>query len=76
MSTSDEGDMWREIKARRRKLRHKLGNPCPGCVIKFPKATPTTLLPGQKCFCGYTDPRPRREGETGKHRRKRTGAKR
>ena len=44
------GDVMKERKAR-------LGVPCHACSVKFPKANPKVLLPGQKCWCGYKDPR-------------------
>ena len=52
--TGDDYKAWKEHKA---KLRRELGVECIGCKQRFPKANPTILLPGQKCFCGYRDKR-------------------
>jgi hypothetical protein len=61
---STEGEFWRDVKAHRQEERERLGVPCEGCKAKFPKANPKILFPGQKCFCGHTDPRKReRKGE-------------
>lgn len=56
---SELGDLYRDIKDRRRKFRREFGLPCAGCKVKFPKAQPKILLPGQKCFCGHVDKRTR-----------------
>jgi hypothetical protein len=57
---SDYGDFCREQRDRLRKLRAKLGVPCPECVQKLPKAYPTILLPGQRCkIHNYKDARKR-----------------
>ena len=57
---SDYGDMCRELKDAKRELRVKFGVDCPTCTVKLPKATPSLLLPGQRCkVCGYRDPRQR-----------------
>jgi len=32
---------------------------CPDCTVRLPKAHPKILMPGQKCWCGYVDKRPR-----------------
>lgn len=55
----DEGDYWRDVKAYRAERRRTLGVECPDCIKREPKRNPTILLPGQKCFCGYRDPRKR-----------------
>jgi hypothetical protein len=55
----DMGDFWRDVKDSQRERKAKHGIACPGCREKFPKAPPKILLPGQKCFCGYRDTRPR-----------------
>ena len=57
---SDYGDMCRDIKEAKRAVRDKHGIPCPMCVKLLPKASPTILLPQQKCkIHGYKDFRPR-----------------
>ena len=56
---SDDGDMWWEVQERRRLLRQQLGVKCPACIEREPKRNPTILLPRQKCYCGYRDPRKR-----------------
>ena len=57
----DMADYYRDWKEHKKERRQKLGVKCPGCKVKFPKAHPTILLPGQKCFCGYVD---KRKGES------------
>lgn len=56
----DTGDVFKAMREQRREERARLGEPCPECVVKLPKAQPTILLPGQRCkLHGYRDPRPR-----------------
>lgn len=56
----DEGEYWRDVKADRKERRDRLGVECPECIRLLPKASPTILLPGQRCrIHGYRDPRPR-----------------
>jgi len=55
----DVGDSFRALKAHKKALKDEHGVLCPGCQKKFPKAHPKILLPGQRCFCGHRDPRPR-----------------
>jgi hypothetical protein len=56
----DMGEYFKDLKNNRKLLRQKFGVECPGCKVKRPKASPTILLPQQKCkVCGYRDPRPR-----------------
>jgi hypothetical protein len=56
----DMGEIFNELREQRRKKRAELGRPCPECQEKLPKASPSILLPGQRCkIHGYTDPRPR-----------------
>lgn len=60
LEVGDMGDLYRDVREYRRELRSNFGVPCPKCAEKRPKATPSTLLPGQKCNVdGYRDPRPR-----------------
>lgn len=57
---SDYGDMCRDIRYARRDVRAAHGKPCPVCVQKLPKASPSILLPEQRCrIHGYRDPRTR-----------------
>lgn len=52
-------DDFKAAKEHKRLLRMKFGVDCPNCRIKYPKTTPTKMLPGQKCKVdGYVDPRP------------------
>ena len=56
----DMGDVFRAMKDHRRKLRIKFGQECPRCKETVPRASPSILLPAQKCKVdGYVDPRPR-----------------
>jgi hypothetical protein len=58
--SSDYGDMCRDIRDARSEARRKHGKPCPECVRLLPKASPTILLPEQRCrIHGYRDPRKR-----------------
>lgn len=60
--SSDYGDLCRDIRDARREARSKYGIPCPECKAKLPKASPSILLPQQRCrIHGYRDPRPRTE---------------
>lgn len=57
---SDYGDMCRELRQSKKSVRARYGKPCPECVKKLPKASPSILLPSQRCkIHGYRDPRPR-----------------
>lgn len=57
---SDYGELCRELREERRELRAKYGVPCPECVRLLPKASPSILLPQQRCrIHGYRDQRPR-----------------
>lgn len=59
---SDYGDMCRDLREARRETRARHGVPCPVCIEKLPKASPTILLPQQRCkMHGYRDLRPRSE---------------
>lgn len=54
------GEVFREMKEQRSKLRAAYGLPCPRCVALLPKSHPSILLPTQACkIHGYVDPRPR-----------------
>ena len=57
---SDYGEMCRDIREARREARSKYGVECPKCKEVRPKASPSILLPQQKCKVdNYRDPRPR-----------------
>lgn len=59
---SKDSDIAQMFNARRERLRERraeLGVKCPACIKREPKRDPTLLLPGQRCYCGYRDPRPR-----------------
>lgn len=50
------GNAMKEVRRRRRQV---YGVPCPQCAIVRPRASPSILLPRQKCKVdGYRDPRP------------------
>ena len=56
------GEFFDAMREHRRELRNKFGVPCPECVAKLPKASPSILLPQQRCkIHKYRDPRPRIE---------------
>ena len=55
----DVGDTCRAFKEHKKALKAEHGEPCPSCKVKLPKAQPKILLPGQRCWCGYRDKRPR-----------------
>jgi len=55
----DMGDMYGAMKDHKKELRERLGVACPDCTVKLPKAQAKILLPEQKCWCGYRDPRRR-----------------
>jgi hypothetical protein len=58
----DMGEIFRAMKADRRRLRALYGVNCPKCNEKQPKRIPSILLPGQRCkFDGYRDPRTRKD---------------
>jgi hypothetical protein len=58
--SSDYGDLCRDIKTARAEARAKHGVPCPECVRLLPRASPSILLPEQRCrIHGYRDPRQR-----------------
>lgn len=54
---SDIAETFNARRERRAEQRRKLGVPCSACRIREPKRRPTILLPGQRCYCGYVDPR-------------------
>jgi hypothetical protein len=57
---SDYGDMCRDLKNAKQKVRAEFGQDCPMCRQLLPKACPSILLPGQRCkIHGYRDPRKR-----------------
>lgn len=54
----DMGDIFRDMKELRSRLRQKFGVKCPVCVVRRPKANATILLPQQRCKVdGYVDSR-------------------
>lgn len=54
----DVGDVFNNLRNKKRQMRAKWGLNCVGCPKVQPKRTPTILVPGQRCkVCGYTDPR-------------------
>jgi hypothetical protein len=56
--SDDVVDTYRAMKQDRRDRRARLGVPCPRCAQVRPRATPSTLLPQQRCRVdGYVDPR-------------------
>lgn len=57
--TGDVGEMFNDMKQQKRELKEKYGKGCPDCTVNLPKAQPKILLPGQRCWCGYRDKRPR-----------------
>ena len=59
----DMAEVWREYNAIKKERRKRLGMDCPDCKVRLPKAHPKILMPGQKCWCGYIDRRPRNETE-------------
>lgn len=60
---SDIGEDFAAIKAVMQERKTRLGVNCPACTVKLPKATPKVLLPGQRCWCKYKDPRPNQSHE-------------
>lgn len=63
---STEGEFWSDVRAARKDERNRLGVECPECIRLLPKASPSILLPQQRCrIHNYRDPRPRNtEGKT------------
>ena len=55
----DMAEVFREYKAYKKDRRQKLGMTCPDCAVRLPKTHPKILMPGQRCWCGYVDKRPR-----------------
>lgn len=57
--SDDTIDFYHALKEVRRDERRRLGVECPQCKIVRPKASPSILVPGQRCRVdGYRDPRP------------------
>lgn len=55
---SDVAEMYQGMRDHKKRLRAKYGEPCPECVRLLPRASPTILLPQQRCrIHGYRDPR-------------------
>ena len=62
--TSEMGELFNDWKAGKRALREKHGVDCPKCAVVRPRASPSILLPQQRCKVdGYVDPRPRLSAE-------------
>jgi len=61
----DVGDTFNALREERRERRRALGVLCPACQKREPKRDATILLPGQRCYCGYRDPRPRKDQNNG-----------
>lgn len=59
----DVGELFNDMREVMRERKARLGEPCAACRVKLPKAQPNILLPGQKCWCGYRDPRPNQSHE-------------
>jgi hypothetical protein len=56
---SDTIDTFKVLKDHRKALRAKYGINCPSCAVARPKASPTILMPQQRCKVdGYRDARP------------------
>ena len=56
---SEVAEMYRGLGEHRKRLRAKHGVACPECQRLLPKASPTILLPQQRCrIHGYRDQRP------------------
>lgn len=53
---SEAGDYFREWRDRKRQARQS-EMPCPRCSWERPSREPPRLIPGQSCWCGYTDER-------------------
>ena len=60
---SEIGDTFAALDAVMKERKARLGVNCPACTIKLPKAIPKVLLPGQRCWCKYQDPRPNQSYE-------------
>ena len=60
--SSDYGDLCRDLREAKKEARRLHGRPCPECRRLLPRASPTILLPQQRCkIHGYRDPRERME---------------
>lgn len=55
----DMAEVFRDYNAYKKERRQLIGMNCPDCTVRLPKAHPKILMPGQKCWCGYVDKRPR-----------------
>ncbi|CAB4165195.1 hypothetical protein UFOVP833_35 [uncultured Caudovirales phage] len=56
---SDTAQTFNALRKYRQDRRKLLGVRCVACIKREPKRSPTVLLPGQRCYCGYVDPRKR-----------------
>lgn len=55
----DMGEVFKDYRDYRRRLRMAFGVKCPRCRELQPRREPSILLPRQKCRVdGYVDPRP------------------
>lgn len=61
---SDTAVVFNALREERRGKRQRLGLPCPECRKREPKRHPTILLPAQRCYCGYRDPRAREDTQS------------
>lgn len=56
---SETVEIYKAMNEHRKMLRAKYGVNCPACKRHRPKASPSILLPQQRCrIDGYRDPRP------------------
>lgn len=56
---SDIAETFNGLREQRAERRRVFGRSCPACLKREPKRNATILLPGQRCYCGYVDPRSR-----------------
>lgn len=56
----DVGDTFRALRDHNRERKAAHGVACADCKVNLPKAQPKILMPSQQCWCGYRDPRSKR----------------